>query len=85
MKGEWQWLNGWILLISEAFEALELCAGSGIVTRCLRRAGVHTVALDIAYWDAYSRPTKATTNPLDLLQDSGMATLVPNILNSILA
>ena len=64
----------------QVFDALELCAGEGAVSKCLRDAGVPTASLDIDYWHGIEASEagaqfRARHNPLDLLTDAGMATL----------
>ena len=64
----------------QVFDALELCAGEGAVSRWLRYAGVPTASLDIDYWRGIEAleagaHLRARNNPLDLLTDAGMATL----------
>ena len=50
-----------------------------MVTRCLQLSGCPTLALDIDYWmlfaSQHEAASRATTNPLDLLEPSGFASL----------
>ena len=60
---------------------MEVCAGEGLVSKCLRLSGVPTASLDIDYWakwgiDNPDVASRATRNPLDLLEPPGMATFV---------
>ena len=65
---------------SEVFQAVEICAGEGMVTWALRSAGLRTAGLGIDSWYDFqlqhpASTSRVTSNPLDLLTDSGMAPL----------
>ena len=60
---------------AQVYDCLEICAGAGAVTRCLRFAGIKTASLDIDFYDQLPREPRSKRNPLDLLEPSGMACL----------
>lgn len=59
----------------ETIDAVEVCSGKGLLTRCLRRAGYRVAAFDILDWEDYARVRQPSiqTNPLDMLTPAGMA------------
>ena len=59
----------------KVYQAVEVCAGAGLVTRCLRHGGIPTASLDIDFFHTLPRIPKSKRNPLDLLEPSGMALL----------
>ena len=67
----------------QVFDALEVFAGIGTLTRCLQLANYRAAALDIQHWEPYVqrrlrkrlRKQGCKGNPLDLLSPAGYAFL----------
>lgn len=61
----------------EAFDGVEMCSGTGILSRVLRDGGYKVCSVDILDWASYFQAHKPQTtgNPLDLLSPAGMAFL----------
>jgi len=62
----------------EAYDGLEICAGSALLSRCLRFGrGLNIAAFDILDWEGYAIPRglPCTKNPLDLTTAAGMSFL----------
>lgn len=59
----------------QVFDGMEVCSGKGLLSQVLRHGGYRIANFDILDWDGYAavRQPSTTTNPLDLLQPSGMA------------
>ena len=58
----------------QEFDAAECMAGSGRLTRVLRKAGLSVASMDILYWPDQPH-ANCSTNPLDMLSASGFAPL----------
>lgn len=71
----------------QTFDAVEVFAGAGALTRCLRLANYVTASLDIDHWDPYCqrrvwkrlKKPACTGNPLDLMSPAGFA--FPGVVN----
>jgi methylase of polypeptide subunit release factors len=65
------------LLLCQAFDGLEMCSGTGILSRILRDGGYRVCSVDIVDWASYfeEHQPQTTGNPLDLLSPAGMALL----------
>ena len=61
----------------KVFDGVEVCSGTGILSRVLRDGGYRICNLDIIDWDDYFKLHRPQTdgNPLDLLSAGGMALL----------
>lgn len=65
----------------EVYDFIEVCAGSGRLSRVMGYAGFQTASFDIVYWDKYvndifRRRSTSGNNPLDMLSPAGMAMLI---------
>ena len=60
----------------QEYDAIEVCAGHGCLSRVLRFAGLRVASTDILMWDQREAQGNVTTNPMDMLTHSGMAFLV---------
>ena len=67
----------------QVYDAVEVFAGVGMLSRCLQLASYETATLDIEHWDPFMerrftkrlRRPSCNGNPLDLLSPAGMALL----------
>lgn len=67
----------------QVYDAVEVFAGVGMLSRCLQLANFETASLDIKHWDPFTerrlckrlRKPACNGNPLDLLSPAGMAFL----------
>lgn len=61
----------------KVFDGVEVCSGTGILSRVLRNGGYRICNLDIIDWEDYFKYHRPQTvgNPLDLLSPGGMALL----------
>ena len=67
----------------QVYDAVEVFAGVGMLSRCLQLANFETASLDIKHWDPFTerrlckrlRKPTCSGNPLDLLSPAGMAFL----------
>ena len=62
----------------QVYDALEVCAGSALLSRCLRYGqGLSVGAFDIMDWESYAVPRgiPGNKNPLDLTTAAGMGSL----------
>ena len=61
----------------QAFDGVEICSGTGILSRVLRDGGYKVCNVDIVDWASYFELHKPRTsgNPLDLLTPAGMSLL----------
>ena len=65
----------------QAYDFIEVCAGSGRLSRVMKYAGFCTASFDIVYWDKYVNDIfrlRSTSghNPMDMLSPAGMAMLI---------
>ena len=61
--------------VEQEYDAMEVCAGAGTLSRILSCAGYRVARLDITYWAEQPRPLPPCNNPLDMLQPGGFAPL----------
>ena len=67
--------------VVQVYDALEVFAGIGSLTKCLRAAGLVTGMIEIKYWQAWQEERAliglpiARGNPLDMLSPAGFACL----------
>ena len=61
----------------QAFDGVEVCSGTGILSRVLRDGGYKVCNMDIVDWASYFEfhQPKTSGNPLDLLTPAGMSLL----------
>jgi len=61
----------------QAFDGVEVCSGTGILSRVLRDGGYKVCNIDIIDWASYFELNQPQTsgNPLDLLTPAGMSLL----------
>ena len=70
-----------VAFLQAAYDAIECFAGVAKVTWCLRQAGLRCTALDIDYWQWWSKQRKAKGkrtakhNPMDFNEPAGFVLL----------